>query len=361
MSSRVLSEKVVGLDVDIMGMALHLDEEFYPCFLTTIAGRRWILSRGLKLMVMKCLQSLEYLATLGGAISCVIDKGMQDRLAADIDHGKAERVLANVAAYNLFAEADFVSAVNALRPAAETPKAEQLQPSLEVSCLEACVADLGVVIFFHFYLLLASRIAACSLISSKRSRLISKASSFYTMSISAILKVGMPIFTRMAAFVLYMSENGVSLFLDLIIVRCAHKTCGTSSIQSLLLSSSCAFIPFPKILFSLSTKPLACGCLTEAKRWRMHNFSHQSLNGLSLNCFPLSDIIHQEFDFARSFRKRSGYVDSLFVEWPRGRDGSQLLLRGPWHEVVNMAIMTFPESSFLHPCTLSASSIDVSL
>nr|GEV89669.1 reverse transcriptase domain-containing protein [Tanacetum cinerariifolium] len=36
---RVLSEKVAGLDADLIGMALHIDEEFYPCFLTTIAGR----------------------------------------------------------------------------------------------------------------------------------------------------------------------------------------------------------------------------------------------------------------------------------------------------------------------------------
>nr|GFD08722.1 hypothetical protein [Tanacetum cinerariifolium] len=93
----------------------------------------------------------------------------------------------------------------------------------------------------------------------------SKASSLCAMSIFAVLKVGIPIFTGMTAFVPYVSENGVSPLLDLIIVRCAHKTCGISSIQSLLLSSSRAFIPFPKLLFAHSTKPLACGCLTETK------------------------------------------------------------------------------------------------
>nr|GEV63842.1 reverse transcriptase domain, reverse transcriptase zinc-binding domain protein [Tanacetum cinerariifolium] len=76
--------------------------------------------------------------------------------------------------------------------------------------------------------------------------------------------LGMPISAGIAAFILYVSENGMSLLLDLIMVRCALKTCGISSIQSLLLSSSRAFIPSPKILFTLSTKPLACGCLTEA-------------------------------------------------------------------------------------------------
>nr|GFA23740.1 hypothetical protein [Tanacetum cinerariifolium] len=49
-----------------------------------------------------------------------------------------------------------------------------------------------------------------------RSRLISKASSFCTMSIFAVLKVGIPIFTRMTASVPYVSENGVSSLLELI-------------------------------------------------------------------------------------------------------------------------------------------------
>ncbi|GJS99377.1 hypothetical protein Tco_0820547 [Tanacetum coccineum] len=65
---KIFSDKVAGLDVELTRMALHLDEEFYPRYLTTIAGRQWILSRGLKLVVMKCLQSPEYLAALGKAI-----------------------------------------------------------------------------------------------------------------------------------------------------------------------------------------------------------------------------------------------------------------------------------------------------
>ncbi|GKB95933.1 hypothetical protein Tco_0982070 [Tanacetum coccineum] len=67
------------------------------------------------------------------------------------------------------------------------------------------------------------------------------------------------------------SENRVSPLLDLIMVR--YRTCGISSIQSLLPLSNRAFIPSPKLLFALSTKPLACGCLTEAKHWRIFIFS----------------------------------------------------------------------------------------
>ncbi|GJT72044.1 reverse transcriptase domain-containing protein [Tanacetum coccineum] len=48
----------------------------------SLTEQRWILGRGLRLVVMKCLQSPEYLAALGGAIGHAIDKGMQDGLAA---------------------------------------------------------------------------------------------------------------------------------------------------------------------------------------------------------------------------------------------------------------------------------------
>ncbi|GKA37171.1 hypothetical protein Tco_0723736 [Tanacetum coccineum] len=79
-------DEVSGLESELMEMALHMDEEFYPRYLTTIAGRR----------------------------SC-IDKGMQDGLTADIDHGKVGRGLVDVAAYNPSSKANYVSTINALR------------------------------------------------------------------------------------------------------------------------------------------------------------------------------------------------------------------------------------------------------
>nr|GEX74517.1 hypothetical protein [Tanacetum cinerariifolium] len=114
----------------------------------------------MKLVVMKYLQSSDYLATLGEAIGRAIDKGMHDRLAVGIDHKKAGRGRVNVAAYNPSTKASYVSAISAIRavnfpllaklesqrdasmvdimgllrlegPAAETPEADQLQPSPE--------------------------------------------------------------------------------------------------------------------------------------------------------------------------------------------------------------------------------------
>nr|GFA62291.1 hypothetical protein [Tanacetum cinerariifolium] len=92
-------------------------------------------------------------------------------------------------------------------------------------------------------------------------------------------------FAWLASLLWHAKENRVSPLLDLIMVQCAHRTCGISSIQSLLPLSNRTFTFSPKLLFAFSTKPLACGCLTEAKHWWIFSFSHEFLNGLSLNGF----------------------------------------------------------------------------
>nr|GEX88531.1 nonaspanin [Tanacetum cinerariifolium] len=69
----------------------------------------------MELAVTKCLHSSEYLSTLGAAIGKAIEKEMQDGLAAGITHGIEGRALADVAAYNPSAEADYVSALQRLQ------------------------------------------------------------------------------------------------------------------------------------------------------------------------------------------------------------------------------------------------------
>ncbi|GJZ84526.1 hypothetical protein Tco_0649865 [Tanacetum coccineum] len=70
---KVLIEKIVEVDANLMGMALQFDDER------------------------------------------AVDKGMKDGLVASIEHGKAGRTLSNVAAYNPSADADYVAAVSTLR------------------------------------------------------------------------------------------------------------------------------------------------------------------------------------------------------------------------------------------------------
>ncbi|GJU86594.1 hypothetical protein Tco_1294140 [Tanacetum coccineum] len=104
---KVVNDKLAKLDADLAEMACHLEERFYPHLLNTISGRRWLL--------VKCLNSSEYLTDLRAAISRAIEKEMQSGLAAGIDHGREARSLADVAAYNPDVEADFNFALQKFR------------------------------------------------------------------------------------------------------------------------------------------------------------------------------------------------------------------------------------------------------
>nr|GEW87166.1 ribonuclease H-like domain-containing protein [Tanacetum cinerariifolium] len=112
---KVVNDKFDKLYTDFIEVTLHVEERFYPHLLTTIAKRRWLLTHGMELAIAKCLNSLEYLYTLGTAVSKAIEKGMQDGLAARITHGKEGRVLTNVAAHNPAAKANYVSALQQLQ------------------------------------------------------------------------------------------------------------------------------------------------------------------------------------------------------------------------------------------------------
>nr|GFA67163.1 hypothetical protein [Tanacetum cinerariifolium] len=110
-----VNEKFDKLCADFVDMGLHLKEKFYPHLLTTIFGRRWLLTYGMELDVIKCLNSIEYLSALGAAISKVVEKGMQEGLSAGITHGAEGRKLADVASYNPFVKANYLSALQRLQ------------------------------------------------------------------------------------------------------------------------------------------------------------------------------------------------------------------------------------------------------
>ncbi|GKE34021.1 hypothetical protein Tco_1453343, partial [Tanacetum coccineum] len=96
---KVVNYKVAKLDTDVAEMACHLEERFYPHLLATISGRRWLLTYGLKLILVKCLNSSKYLTALGAAISRAIEKGMQD----EADYNSALQELREVD-FSLLAE-----------------------------------------------------------------------------------------------------------------------------------------------------------------------------------------------------------------------------------------------------------------
>ncbi|GKA91081.1 hypothetical protein Tco_0812951 [Tanacetum coccineum] len=156
-----LYNRVAELEAHVMDVSGRLEGEFYPTYLTLLAGRRWLLTHGIQLALLKCLKSSEYQGILGHALGRAVDFGMQEGLEAGHEHGVAGRSLSVVDAYNPeVASADYVNAVKALEdahfplvdllkskkdagmdevldcflldgPLAELPEAASLQPCIE--------------------------------------------------------------------------------------------------------------------------------------------------------------------------------------------------------------------------------------
>ncbi|GKC80430.1 hypothetical protein Tco_1131204 [Tanacetum coccineum] len=110
-----LRTRLAEIDADFTRCCMRFQENFHPHLLNVVAGRRWLLTHGMKLLVVKCLNSNEYMEALGHAFGRAIEKGMQEGLAAGIEHGQAGRCLTDLEAYIPSAEDDFNSAIRDLR------------------------------------------------------------------------------------------------------------------------------------------------------------------------------------------------------------------------------------------------------
>ncbi|GKE99967.1 hypothetical protein Tco_0023318 [Tanacetum coccineum] len=97
--------------------------------------RRWLLAHGMRLLMAKCLNSSEYMEALKNAFGRAIEKGMQEGLAAGIEHGQAGRCLNDLEAYNPSAEDDFNSAIQVLR-SLDFPLLQELSAKRDASTLD---------------------------------------------------------------------------------------------------------------------------------------------------------------------------------------------------------------------------------
>ncbi|GKC47116.1 hypothetical protein Tco_1064838 [Tanacetum coccineum] len=159
--AQVLYNRVAELEANVMDVSGRLEGEFYPAYLTTLAGRRWFMTHRIQLAVLKCFKSLEYQGILGHAPGRAVDFGMQEGLEAGYEHGVAGTPLSVVEAYNPEGvRANYFDAVMALEdvdfplvnllkskkdvgmdevldcfildePLADLPEAAHLQPCLE--------------------------------------------------------------------------------------------------------------------------------------------------------------------------------------------------------------------------------------
>nr|GEW48575.1 hypothetical protein [Tanacetum cinerariifolium] len=121
----------VGLQEKITVDGLSLGKKIYPHLLNAISGRRWLLTHSLKLFLVKCLNSSEYLTNLGAAISRAIEKGMQSGLATAVDHGREGRSLADVASYKDASTEDIMNVLCPKGALADASRMNDLQPDIE--------------------------------------------------------------------------------------------------------------------------------------------------------------------------------------------------------------------------------------
>ncbi|GKE15306.1 hypothetical protein Tco_1422883 [Tanacetum coccineum] len=159
--AQVLYNRVAKLEAHVMDIFGRLEGEFYPAYLTTLAERRWFLTHGIQLAILKCLKSPKYQSILGHTFGRAVDFGMQEGLEARYEHGVVGTQLSTVEAYNPeAARTNYFDVVKALEdvdfplvnllkskkdsgmdevqdcfildgPLADLPEAAQLQPCLE--------------------------------------------------------------------------------------------------------------------------------------------------------------------------------------------------------------------------------------
>ncbi|GKA93722.1 hypothetical protein Tco_0815708 [Tanacetum coccineum] len=107
-----VNDKFDQLYTDFVEMALHLEEKFYLHLLTTIFGRRWLLTHGMELAIAKCLNSTEYLSTLRAAIGKAVEKADGSHfyrsldqtivgatalsLSLDVSHVRVQKIMENI-------------------------------------------------------------------------------------------------------------------------------------------------------------------------------------------------------------------------------------------------------------------------
>ncbi|GKG06034.1 hypothetical protein Tco_0326120, partial [Tanacetum coccineum] len=79
-----------------MDVSGRLEGEFYPAYLTTLAGRRWFLTHGIQFAVLKCLKSPEYQGILSHARNLISAVEAYNPEASKTSYLNAVRALEDV-------------------------------------------------------------------------------------------------------------------------------------------------------------------------------------------------------------------------------------------------------------------------
>ncbi|GKD48150.1 hypothetical protein Tco_1277126 [Tanacetum coccineum] len=82
---RPLETRLAEIDVDFTRCYMRFQESFHLHLLNVVAGRRWLLTHGMKLLMAKCLNSTEYMEALGNAFGSYIPSVKDDFNSAVCD------------------------------------------------------------------------------------------------------------------------------------------------------------------------------------------------------------------------------------------------------------------------------------
>nr|GEV39417.1 hypothetical protein [Tanacetum cinerariifolium] len=133
-------QRCTKMDARLDALSIDFDEELYPQMLTAIAGHRWVIGRGLRLVVMKCGESTELRQAFADVVSAGIAKGMSEGLKHGVEHRKAKLDLEAIEAYDQEVEAKYITALHALKNL-KYPLVDQLE-SLKDAPMDVIMASL---------------------------------------------------------------------------------------------------------------------------------------------------------------------------------------------------------------------------
>nr|GEX25377.1 putative reverse transcriptase domain-containing protein [Tanacetum cinerariifolium] len=135
-----VEQRCVEMDARLDALSIDFDEELYPRILTAITGRRWEIGHGLRLAVMKCGESTKLRQAFADIVSLGIAKGMSEGRKNEVKHGKANLSLEAIEAYDLEADAKYITAFHALKYL-KYPTVDQLG-SLKDASIDMIMASL---------------------------------------------------------------------------------------------------------------------------------------------------------------------------------------------------------------------------
>nr|GEZ79065.1 transposase (putative), gypsy type [Tanacetum cinerariifolium] len=111
----MVEQRCAEMDARLDALSIDFDEELYPHMLTAIAGRIWVIGHGLRLAMMKCVESLEMRQAFADVVFAGVAKGMSEGLEHGVEHGHAQWTIESLEAYDPEAEVKFAAALQSLK------------------------------------------------------------------------------------------------------------------------------------------------------------------------------------------------------------------------------------------------------